>query len=358
MNPPLSVFSPVETRVLRMLFDGPGLPFRADRSLAQLSPGPGEALVRMSLATVCGSDLHTHTGRRSAHLPSVLGHEGVGVVLAVGAGRDPGLVGRRVTWTLTDTCGCCRPCTDWNVPQKCDRLFKYGHAALTDGSGLNACFASHILLRAGTHVVPLPDAVTDSAAAPANCALSTMVAVIEPIPAGAKRVLIQGAGLLGVYGAALLKARGVAEVHITDAVPARLALAAEFGAIPVAAEAAATLPARSFDAVIEVAGTPAVVREGLRVLRPGGVYVFAGMVHPESRLDLTGEDLIRGCFTLVGVHNYAARHLDAAVRFLADTATVYPWAKLVSPPLPLERLDEAFALTAARTWHRVSVRSE
>lgn len=351
------VLPTVETVVTRMLFDGPGLPFRADRRIAHLSPGPGEALVRLTLATVCGSDLHTHAGRRSAHLPSVLGHEGVGVVLAVGAGRDAALVGRRVTWTLTDTCGCCRPCTEWRVPQKCDHLFKYGHASLEDGSGLNACFASHIMLRAGTHVVVLPDAVPDAFAAPANCALSTMVAVTEPVPAGAKRVLIQGAGLLGVYGAALLKRRGVGEVFITDAVPERLALAARFGAVPVPAGEAATIAARSCDAVLEVAGVPAVVREGLRVLRPGGVYVFAGMVHPESKLDLTGEEVIRGCFTIVGVHNYAARHLDRAVAFLAETVGEHPWAELVSPPLPLERLDEAFALTAARTWHRVSVRA-
>ncbi|WP_051063466.1 zinc-binding dehydrogenase [Ilumatobacter nonamiensis] len=340
----------------RMLFQGVEQPFVHDRAAVDVALHAGEVLVRIDLATICGSDAHTFHGRRPGLVPSVLGHEAVGTVVAVGDDRPRSLVGRRVTWTLVDTCGRCRPCTEWGIPQKCESLFKYGHAGLDDTHGLDGCFASHIVLRAGTTVVEVPDALADSTVVPANCALATMVAVVEKVPAGADRVLIQGAGLLGIYGAALLRSRGVREVWISDAVASRLDLAAEFGAHGVLARETERFADHSFDAVIEVAGVAKVVHDGIRLLRPGGTYVLAGLVHPDSLLDIKGVDLIAGCITMVGVHNYAARHLREAVDFL--TVHEYPWELLVSPPLPLARLDDAFAETNTRDWLRVAVRPD
>lgn len=340
----------------RMLYQGPERPFVLDREPVEVELRAGEVLVRIDLATICGSDVHTFHGRRAGLVPSVLGHEGVGTVIAIGEGRPQSLIGHRVTWTLVDTCGRCRPCTEWDIPQKCESLFKYGHARLDDAPGLNGCFASHIVLRAGTTVVEIPAGLSDATVVPTNCALATMMAVVEKIPEGAERVLIQGAGLLGVYGAALLRGRGVSEVWISDSMPQRLDLAADFGAQGVLARETEGFDDHSFDAVIEVAGVPKVVHDGIRLLRPGGTYVLAGLVHPQSLLDVKGVDLIAGCITMVGVHNYAARHLRAAVDFLAGHA--YPWERLVSPPFPLADLDEAFALTGTHDWLRVAVRPD
>ena len=71
------------------------------------APGPGEVLVRIRLATICGSDLHTLAGRRAAPGPCILGHEAVGEVCAQGAGREDLRPGERVTWSLCDSCGRC-----------------------------------------------------------------------------------------------------------------------------------------------------------------------------------------------------------------------------------------------------------
>jgi threonine dehydrogenase-like Zn-dependent dehydrogenase len=98
-----------------------------------------------------------------------------------------------------------------------------------------------------------------------------------------------------------------------------------------------------------------VIPDGIKALRPGGHYVWAGMVHPETKLDLTGEAVLRKCITVRGVHNYAPEHLRIALDFLAQNHLRLPFAKLVSPPLPLEKLSEAFALTRERVWQRVSV---
>ena len=336
-----------------MVFEGTGRAFREESDVGRPELVEGEALIEISLATICGSDLHTHAGRRSALLPASLGHEGVGTVTELGPGLHPDLLGQRVTWTLAASCGTCPACSDWQLPQKCTDLFKYGHAAATDGHGLNGCFASHVVLRRGTTILPLPQHVSDTMAAPANCALATMVAVVETLSDAHQHVLIQGAGLLGLYGAALLNEAGK-QVVMVDPDPTRRELAQAFGADRVFASSDG-LGAESVDAVLEVAGTPKVIAEGIRVLRPGGQYVLAGLVHPESALDLTGDCVIRKCLTLRGIHNYAPQHLKSGIGFLETQYDAYPWDRLVSEPIPLTNLDEAFELALSRRWPRVAV---
>jgi putative phosphonate catabolism associated alcohol dehydrogenase len=332
------------------LFHGPGQPFQMGAVPLPEALHRGEVLVAISLATICGSDLHTVDARRSAPTPCVLGHEAVGQVVA--SAREGMAEGQRVTWTLADSCGRCAPCTRWQLPQKCDHLFKYGHAALGDGSGLNGCYASHIVLRPGTHILPVPENLPDAIVAPANCALATIVNALEELPAPCDSVLIQGGGLLGLYACAWLRHRGVGSVFCTDLSPQRLALIAEFGGIPVARDAASP---ENVDLVLEVTGSSAVIPAGVRALRPGGHYVWAGMVHPGTPLDLTGEAVLRKCLTVQGVHNYAPRHLASGLEFLARNHSSLPFEKLTSPPLRLDQLNEALALTRTRQWQRVSV---
>lgn len=337
------------------IFKAAGAPFEfTERPLPAC--GEGQALVAISLATICGSDLHTTDGRRTEPTPCVLGHEAVGRVVAVGPGRDPALLGQRVTWTLADSCGECVPCRDWHLPQKCEHLFKYGHAALDDGTGFNGCYASSILLRSGTTIFPIPDVLPDELVAPANCALATMVNATESLPEPCRVAVIQGAGILGLYGCTLLHARGLERVIVVDSNPHRLALVQAFGGEPALESAVSLAPAGRVDAVFEVAGTSAVVPEGVRLLRPGGFYAFVGMVHPATPLTLTGETVIRRCLTLRGFHNYAPQHLARAVAFLQAQRAAYPWKSLVSDVFPLAQLSAAFELARTQRWPRVAVR--
>jgi D-arabinose 1-dehydrogenase-like Zn-dependent alcohol dehydrogenase len=59
---------------------------------------------------------------------------------------------------------------------------KYGHAKLSDGSGFNGCYASHMILRRGTHVVKIPDTISDQCASPMNCSLGTVMCAMEFVP--------------------------------------------------------------------------------------------------------------------------------------------------------------------------------
>ena len=158
----------------------------------------------------------------------------------------------------------------------------------------------------------------------------------------------------------------------TDVSPARLELARAFGAslavdlgaadaeqqlrAPQGAEA--TAPFLGYDAVFEVCGVAAAVRQAVPLLRPGGALVLVGLVHPKSDLGgLTAEAVIRKCATLVGVHNYAPEDLAEAVDFL-DAAVgegVLPLHRLTSPPVPLAELPRAVELAKTGGFARVLV---
>ncbi|MEZ4868595.1 MAG: zinc-binding dehydrogenase [Caldilineaceae bacterium] len=358
------VSQPMRSNATVQIFDGADKPLRAAEHPLPTQLNGGEVLVKIRLATICGSDLHTISGQRTEATPAILGHEAVGKVVAHGPGRPDLQLGDRVTWTIADSCGHCLPCTRYGLPQKCDHLFKYGHATLANGTGLNGCYASHIVLRAGTHIVKVPDDLPDRVVAPANCALATMISATARLPQGCQSVVIQGAGLLGIYGCALLQEAGVKRVFCVDVQEQRLAQVAHFGGIPIDGRPGPYATARAkilaatqhgVDAVLEVAGASALVPEGIRLLRPGGYYGLVGMVHPHSQLDITGEQIIRKHLTLFGIHNYAPPHLDAALAFLAQTQHRYPYADLVSPTYPLTDLTTAIRVAQRGQWHRVAI---
>lgn len=334
----------------------------------QLLPIParletGEVLVRMSLATICGSDIHTFKGSRTEPMPTVLGHEGVGTIIVTGGGRPELSKGDRVTWSIADSCGQCPFCTEYELPQKCVDLFKYGHALLSDGSGLNGCYATHILLRRGTHIVKLPPEVNDRAAVSANCALATAVRTMELLPSSMQSILIQGAGLLGAFAVALLREQGVKNIYLVDRNQKRLSISADKGVKTIVARGNEptswddVLQNHPFgvDAALEVAGARSAVPEAVRLLRPGGSYVLAGLVHPDSLLDITGEQLIRKCLSLHGTHNYGPVHLDAAINFLQRSGGNIAFDRIISPSIPLSDLNKAFALAQTGDWLRVAV---
>ena len=211
------------------------------------------------------------------------------------------------------------------------------------------------MLRAGTGVIPVPDSVTDAMAAPANCALATMMAATELLRDGGELAVMQGAGLLGLFGCALLRNRGWQRVVVVDTNSARLELVPKFGGEPALISALDKITAGTVDVVLEATGRPSVIPEGIDLLRPGGRYQWIGMVHPDSRLDLTGEMIIRKCLTIQGTHNYGSRHLAEAVEFLKNRGAALPWDRLVSPPLPLEALDNAIDLARSGQWPRVAI---
>jgi len=334
---------------------------------------PGAALCKIDLSTICGSDLHTIEGRRQEPAPLILGHEIVGRVAALGPGLDkdwlgnPLKVGDRITWSIVVACGDCFYCKR-DLPQKCESLVKYGHCCCEEEHPLTGGFSEYIYLHPRTCIVKLPDTVSDVMAAPANCVLATAVNALDAVSfMPGESVLIQGAGLLGVYLSALCKESGASRVFVTDVHAERLATVQQFGAdvgvdlSAVSLEGAEALilaetDGRGVDVAFEACGVSAVVPHGLELLCKGGRYLVAGLVSPNSPINIPGEVLTRNCISLVGIHNYRPEHLVRAIEFLESAAERYPLHEIVGEVLPLSRFDDAVEVAKAQKHLRVAVR--
>ncbi|MCZ8382476.1 zinc-binding dehydrogenase [Mycobacterium sp. CPCC 205372] len=285
---------------------------------------PGDTLVKVRLATVCGSDLHTVSGRRPGPCPSVLGHEAVGDAIA-----GP-MAGRRVVWSVTVSCGRCARCAGGRTA-KCTSVRKVGHESFDGDWPLSGGYADHIVLPAGATIVIVPESIPDRVAAPAACATATVMATLEAAgPVAGRRVLICGAGMLGVAAAAACDEAG-ADVRVADIDPGRRELAGRFGG---AADAGGQI-----DVAIDFSGASTAVSAALGRLDVGGVLVLAGSVLPAPAVDVDPERVVRQWLTITGVHNYEPRHLEQAVRFLERTRGRYPWAEVVADPVGLDRLS-------------------
>lgn len=352
-----------------MVFTGAGLPLER-REFDIPEPQADEMLVRVLGCTLCGSDLHTFEGRRSVAVPTVLGHEILGRIVAVGPDARPvdstGAslgVGDRVTWSIVASCGRCH-CCQRNLPQKCERMLKYGHEPLRPGGEWTGGLADYCLLASGTAIVRLPDDLPDEVACPANCATATIAAAVEAAgDLNGRHVLVVGAGLLGLTACAMARSLGASEVVCLDTNADRLRRAEAFGATrlatstDLAATVASATDRRGIDVAFELSGSPDACESALGSLALGGRLVLVGAVFPTRPIPLLMEQIIRRHLTLTGVHNYAPPHLHRAVSFLARERQ-YPFESLVTDWLPLSEANRAFQLAHNRSHLRMGVRPD
>jgi putative phosphonate catabolism associated alcohol dehydrogenase len=359
-----------------MVWPGEGHPHEAV-AVPGVRLSPGDALVEIELATVCGSDVHTVRGHRNAQTPLVLGHEQVGRVVALGRGGAKSVdghrvsLGERVVWSVAVPCGRCARCRR-GLPQKCLNLQKYGHERMRRGWELSGGFATHAHILDGTPIVAVPEDIPATVLAPASCATATVAAAIEAASAitsleGAL-VLVAGAGMLGLTASAMATEAG-ARVVVSDPDPARREVALTFGAVTVSDPRVASDSPLGLTAALvrgggrgaaptvalELSGASAAVRSLLGAVDVGGVLVLVGSVSPGPELSVDPEQLVRRLLTIRGVHNYAPRHLEQAVRFLADTWTRYPFAEQVGESFPLGSVDAALAAAAIGAHPRVAL---
>src|SRR5262245_10527332 len=224
---------------------------------------PDEVLVRVTMSTICRSDIHSYEGRRPNPCPGILGHEIIGVIEELGSSirndmrGDRLSVGDRITWTEYFHHGECYYRDVLDMPQKCHGVRKYGHDLATEDPHFLGGFAEYCYIQPGTAILKLPHELSDEEATPLNCGVATMASVTEAAAIGlGDAVVIQGLGLLGLYGAAMAKARGARCVIGLDAVASRLDAARKFGA----------------DHVIDVGcvAAKAVVDEVRKLCRPDG----------------------------------------------------------------------------------------
>ncbi|MCB9885209.1 MAG: zinc-binding dehydrogenase [Planctomycetes bacterium] len=352
----MDALPPISGRVA--VFSGAGVPHEL-RTAPLPALQRGELLVRNDFATLCGSDLHTYSGRRHERCPTILGHEVVGTLAARGPHapeRDvrgaPLRVGDRITWAVfaNDPDD---PRSRRGMPQKAENLFKYGHERLTADSGFHGGFGEFTVLRRHSHVARVADHVPDEAAAMINCAIATAAGALRlagDLSQG--RVLVLGAGALGLAVAAQAHAAGAAHIAVVDPSPSRCERALPFGA---ACARTAVDPEQRYEVAIDCSGAPAAMRAGLRALEVGGTAVWVGAVLPQPPVPVDAEQVVRRLLTIRGLHNYDTGDLVRAVQFTEAHHRTYPFAELVQVRFPLADLDAAFAHALATGPWRVGV---
>ena len=250
---------------LAAVFHAPGAPLTLERFPIPALSGV-RVLVRVRCATHCKSDLHTCFGRRQSPTPSILGHETVGEVAAVGPEGAcdyrgaPLNIGDRITWSIVWSCGECFYCSRGLQP-KCERLMKFGHEAISTGRTLNGGMAEYCCLPEGTAIFRVPPSLPDTAASVANCATATVAAVFRHAELRKDEVVvIHGAGMLGLTACAMAAEAG-ARVIVIEPDAQRRERALRFGA----------------GTAIDSALRPSEIAGALKALRSGGRGADAGL---------------------------------------------------------------------------------
>ncbi|HEX8967122.1 MAG TPA: zinc-binding dehydrogenase [Chloroflexota bacterium] len=347
------------------IFRGVGIPFEI-RDYPLPEPEAGAALVRITLANVCGSDLHTWRGdldpaRRGRALPIHQGHEGTGRIAALGAGVHadssgaPLSVGDRVVFAYFFPCGRCRACLngkEWTCPQR----MQYRATSCDVWPNFKGTFGDYFYLHPNHIVLKVPDSLSDELVAGVNCAMAQVTCGWDLADLGVgETVVIQGAGGLGLYAIAVARERGAARIIVVDGVRERLEIAAMFGAdefvdlqdFPTPEQRIKRVRELSggwgADVVMEVGGFPRITEEGVQMVSPGGRYVEIGNISPGLTYAADPALWVTQNVTIYGNNHYGRRHLRDALSILERTRDRYPYHRIVSHKFPLAEINEAFA---------------
>jgi S-(hydroxymethyl)glutathione dehydrogenase/alcohol dehydrogenase len=345
------------------LLTQPREPFRIE-TLHLEAPRSGEVLVRMQAVGVCHSDWHLVTGATRHPLPVVAGHEGAGVVEAVGEGVTRLKPGDRVILSWAPDCGECFYCLA-GKPNLCETYTgPIWEGVMLDGSprlSWNGAPVYHycgLAAFAEYAVVPEPSCIRLQAqiapevAALVGCAVATGVGAAlytSPVRPG-QSVAIYGCGGVGlsaVLGAAL---SGAAQIIAVDPQPDRLQAARALGATHAfTPEAAldgirALTGGRGADIIFEAAGAPAVQEAAFRAVRPGGALTLVGLAPMGTPTNLPGAEIVRRELTIHGSY-YGSVNAHRDFPMLVDLfqAGRLPLDRLVTRSWRLHEINEAYA---------------
>ncbi len=322
-------------------------------------PGHGDALVRMTAAGICGSDLHPYFGRETGlDAGTVMGHELVGEIVEIGPGVSDFHVGDRVVAPFTTSCGACYFCRT-GLTARCERGQLFGW--VEGGAGLHGAQAELVRVPlADSTLVAVPKGLDEAVALLAGDILSTAAFGADLAAVGeGDVVVVVGCGPVGLLAIRTALARGARAVVAVDRIPSRLETAERFGATPVSfrtADPSAVVgrltEGRGADAAIEAVGSAPATRGAADLLRSGGRLAALG-VHTEAALALSPGELYDRNLTYAAGRCPARRYMPASLELATREADLL--GTLVSHRLPLSEGVEAYRRFAAREpgWNKV-----
>jgi L-iditol 2-dehydrogenase len=312
------------------------------------APGLGEALVRSVLVGICGSDVHAAAGHHPfIDLPYRPGHEVVGVIEEVGPGVDGLAPGDRVVLEPNLYCGHCPQCRDgrYNI---CRELAVFG--CQTPGG-----MADAFVVRAD-RLHHVPDEMTDRTAALIEPLATPVHAVRRAGVRPGDKVVVLGAGPIGLLVLVAARAAGAERVVVTDLLPEKLRRAGALGADetlatddPRLAERAVAALGGPADVVFDCVARESTMAQAVELVDKGGTVVVVGVAAGPTAIPL---HLVQDReITVIGSLMYVREDFAAAIELLLSGAVAAD--NLVTAVFPLEEVARAFA--AAADPHQVKV---
>lgn len=302
-------------------------------------PGPHQVLVEVAAVGICGSDVHYYEHGRIADFvveaPLVLGHEASGTIRAVGSEVTDRTVGQRVAMEPQETCGRCTQCLAGRY-NLCPQVVFFATPPV------HGAFAQYVVLDS-SRAHPVPDSLSDEAAAliePLSVAVwAARKAAIEP----GDRVLVTGAGPVGLLCADVARARGASWVGVSDTNDHRLQVARDRGAHQAVNALAGPLTEQiePVDVILECSGATPAVQAAFAAAAPAARVVMVGMGASDMELPVATIQVKE--LWVTGVFRYANCY-PAAIALAANG--VVDLDGLVTGKFGLEQVEEA--LTASR----------
>lgn len=301
----------------------------------------GEVIVRVERCGLCGTDQHLYDGDYAlTRYPVIPGHELAGIIEAVGTAVTAVRPGQRVVVEPNIHCGHCHYC----------HIQRGNHCLNLKVIGVNCAggFATFVVAPE-RNVYPVEGLTAEQAAfvEPLSCVVHGLRRLrLAP----AARVLIAGAGPMGLLMLQTIRRSGAAEVVVTDLRASRLALARELGAEhvvtagPDAAQQLRDLAPFGFDAAIDVTGVPTVVQGLVSSVTDGGSLLIFGVSPEQATVSIRPYEVFQRDLTILGSFAVAYTFEDAITLLQSGAVWV---DRLVSHRLPLSGYEEGLRLARA-----------
>ncbi|WP_297339203.1 L-idonate 5-dehydrogenase [Pseudophaeobacter sp.] len=313
-------------------------------------PSEGQVLLAMASGGICGSDMHYLSqggiGTIRVREPIILGHEASGRVLAVGPGVDGLAAGDGVAVNPSRPCGTCPYCLEGLTMHCLNMRFNGSAMRLPHEQGL---FRTRIVVSASQCVKVPPEADLGAVACAEPLAVCLHAARIAGDLSG-KRVLITGAGPIGVLCSAIAAREGAFEIVVTDLQDEALAVASRMGAtrcinVMQDAEAMTVFAADKghFDVVFECSAAEPAIRSAIAALRPRGTLVQVG-VAGDTPLPLNA--VVAKELRVLGTFRFDAEFAEAVEAIVTGRIDVRP---MITQNFPLEQALEAFRTATDRS---------
>ena len=304
-------------------------------------PGPGEVLVRVTASSICGTDVHIYNwdewSQGRIKPPVVLGHEFAGEVAALGEGVTDLALGTAVS----AECHVLLPDAR-NVVHGQEHLAK---DMVVIGIDRDGAFAEYVCVPRPSLWINPPDLAPEIASL--QDPFGNAVHTVHAQNVVGKRVLITGAGLIGLMAVPVARAAGAAAVYVTDLNPGRLEMAMKMGADlaldaredPVARLMAATDGA-GVDVLLEMSGAAPAIDQGFKALRPGGEAAILGLPSRPIQVDWAAHIVTKGA-TVRGIYGRKIWDTWHIMRALLATGAV-DLAPLITHRFALSEFQAGF----------------